>query len=387
VSRVNVNPELLKWAIDRLGDHDIVEAKFPNLSKWLNGELKPTLKQLEDFAKTTHTPIGYLFMSDPPEEKFPIPHYRTLGNVQDFRPSPNLIETIRTMERRQEWMRDYLIDIGRGPLEFVGSAANQSNPKKIAQNMRDIMGLKTNWASKKGSWQDALNDLLQAIQDIGILVMVNGIVGNNTHRKLSVDEFRGFILVDDYAPLIFINGADGKAAQMFTISHELAHVWLGASAAFDLNMLQPSNDETEILCNKIAAEFLVPEIDFMNLWEEVKYNDDKYQQIARYFKVSELVVVKRALDLNFISFSKYKAFYKEREEYDIQRRIDSSDGGGNFYNTANWRIGPMFADAIISRVTEGKMLYREAYQLTGIRGITFDTFVKKRTSNRRGYNG
>src|SRR5699024_1671448 len=255
MTKVNVKTDLLKWAIDRIGDPTIVESKFPDLPNWLNGSKKPTLKQLENFANTTSTPLGYFFLSNPPNEELSIPSYRTVGDNQNFNPSPDLIETIRTMERRQQWMRDYLIETGNEPLNFVGVSKSDKNPEYIANLMREEMNLENNWASKRGTWRDALNDLLQTIQDIGILVMINGIVGNNTKRKLSVNEFRGFVLMDNYAPLVFINGSDGKAAQMFTLAHELAHIWIGESAIFDLDMLQPAEVETEKLCNQIAAEF------------------------------------------------------------------------------------------------------------------------------------
>jgi len=375
MSRINVEPSILKWAINRMGDPDSIESKFSQLKKWIDEEEFPTFKQLEKFAKATYTPLGYFFLSQPPEEIFPIPHYRTIRNEANENPSANLIETVQTMESRQNWMRDYLIDIGNKPLEFVGSASEIKNPKKIAQLMRKELCLSTEWASMQGTWQEALTHLLQAIQDIGILVMINGIVGNNTHRKLDVNEFRGFVLVDEYAPLIFINGADGKAAQMFTVAHELAHIWVGVSAAFDLKMLQPSEDDLEDLCNKVAAEFLVPEEDFLNLWDSLKCEDDKYQIIARYFKVSELVAVRRALDLNLITFEEYKTFYQTREE---KKKNRNKSNGGHFHNTVNWRIGPKFSEALISQVKEGKTLYREAYKLTGISGKTFDNFVKHR---------
>ncbi len=384
MARVHVKPELLKWAIYRMGDPTPIEVKFPKLASWLNGELQPTLKQLESFAKATSTPLGYFFLSKPPEETFPIPHYRTISDKQSSNPSPNLIETVHTMERRQDWMREYLIDVGQDPLDFVGSAKEIHDPKIIADLMRKKMNLETNWASRRGTWQNALSDLLQRIQDIGILVMINGIVGNSTRRKLDVEEFRGFVLVDEYAPLIFVNGADGKAAQMFTLAHELAHVWIGLSAAFDLSLLQPSDDKIERLCNESAAEFLVPENDFNQLWNEIKNDKNKYQQAARYFKVSELVAVRRALDLEFITFEDYKEFYEIREKEEEERAKNKSGGGGDFHNNANWRIGPKFADAIIGQVKEGKTLYRDAYKLTGIKGMTFDNFVKHR-SRKGGY--
>ncbi len=379
MAKVKVNPELFKWVISRLDDFTIIEAKFPKLASWLNGEDQPTFKQLEKFAKATSTPLGYFFLSKPPNVEIPIPHYRTIGDNENVKSSPDLIETINVMKRRQEWMREYLIDVGEEPLSFVGGAKKINDPKVIASLMRKEIGLKNNWAARRGTWQDALNDLLQSIQDIGILVMINGIVGNNTHRKLKTDEFRGFVLIDDYAPLIFINGADGKAAQMFTLAHELAHVWIGHSAAFNLDFLNPSSNHLEKLCNQAAAEFLVPEEDFDSLWLKAKKDPDCYQIIAKYFKVSELVVVKRALDLNYINFNEYKKFYELREKMASEKNKTSR--GGDFYNNAKWRIGPKFSNAIISQVKEGKTLYRDAYKLTGIKGITFDKFVEHHNRN------
>jgi Zn-dependent peptidase ImmA (M78 family) len=105
------------------------------------------------------------------------------------------------------------------------------------------------------TWQEAQDHLIKHVEDKGIITVFNGVVENNTSRPIPVDECRGFVLVDEIAPFMFINNADYKSAQMFTIVHELAHIWTGHSAGFDFRKLQPADDPIEVLCDKVAAEF------------------------------------------------------------------------------------------------------------------------------------
>jgi Zn-dependent peptidase ImmA (M78 family) len=279
------------------------------------------------------------------------------------------------MERRQGWMTEFLINQGEPPLDFVRSAHINDSVREVAARMRQTLGLTTDWAARRGTWGDALKDLRSAIENVGILVVVNGIVGNNTHRRLDVNEFRGFVLVNEYAPLVFINGADGRAAQMFTLAHELAHIWFGVSAAFDLKQLLPAHNETEKACNVVAAEFLVPENDLRIAWSSVQSESDPFQSLARKFKVSTVVAARRALDAGLISRNRFFEFY-EAYENDERREIVRQEGGGDFYASQNYRIGRRFAEAVIRAVKEGHLLYHEAYQLTGLSGDTFGRYAE-----------
>ncbi|HSF29461.1 MAG TPA: ImmA/IrrE family metallo-endopeptidase, partial [Candidatus Tectomicrobia bacterium] len=210
--------------------------------------------------------------------------------------------------------------------------------------------------------------------DTGTLVVINGIVGNNTRRKLDPAEFRGFVLVDEYAPLVFVNGADGKAAQMFTLAHELAHVWFGRSAAFDLQELQPADDAIERVCNWVAAEFLVPEGELRPIWSSDLPQSEPLQAIARRFKVSELVAARRALDLRLIAKDEFLRFYDDYRERE-RAAAAKGQGGGDFYASQNLRIGRRYGKAVVSAAREGGLLYREAYQLTGLHGRAFERYA------------
>ncbi len=376
MAKVAVSRSILRWAVERSGKASVVQRKFPKLAEWERGESQPTMRQLEKFAKETATPFGYLFLSEPPSEQLPIPHFRTLNGPQPTRrPSPDLLETVRTMERRRDWMRDYLVDEGQEPLPFVQSARISDDVSQVAEKIRETLRLPELWAANQPTWTEALRDLRRQMEDAGILVTASGIVGNNTRRKLDPTEFRGFVLVDEYAPLVFINGSDGKAAQMFTLAHELAHVWFGSSAAFDLRDMLPAPYTTEQACNQVAAEFLVPERQLRQFWPSAQRLGEPFQEIARHFKVSVLVAGRRALDLRLITRETFFDFYRAYLQ-DERRRAANQSEGGNFYASQNLRLGRRFAEAVVRATKEGKLLYREAYQLTGLYGNSFERYAE-----------
>ena len=375
MSRAAIRPELLRWAQERSGvSRDALLKRFPRYSQWESGEAHPTLKQLETLARKTTTPFGYFFLAKPPEDRLPVPDFRTVADTGIRRPSPNLLETIHAMQRRQSWMRDFLVEEGADPFPFVGSAKVEDDFRVIAKDIRTTLGIDSDWARHQKTWSTALRSLRLAIENSGILIILNGIVGNNTSRKLDVNEFRGFVLCDAYAPLIFVNSADAKGAQMFTVAHELAHVWLGKEGVFDLQGLQPADDAVEQHCNQIAAEFLVPEDELRAFWNNAEEYDDAFQAVARRFKVSAIVGARRALDLGMIERPTFLAFYRDSIAHD--RRRKSSGDGGDFYANQGVRLGERFASAVVRAVKEGRLAYTEAYRLTGIRGRTFDRYAE-----------
>ncbi len=143
---------------------------------------------------------------------------------------------------------------------------------------------------------------------------------------------------------------------------------------FYLRDLQPANDETERACNRVAAEFLVPAQELQDFWTSITQSSDPFQALARRFKVSELVAARRALDLALISQADFRDFYQAylRNE---RRRVIKGQSGGDFYANQNYRIGRRFAETVFRATREGKLLYREAYQLTGLHGKAFERYA------------
>ena len=376
--KITVQPALLKWVRERasLTPATLAERLHVKLEQVLawekTGEL--TFKQAENLAEATYTPIGYLFLSEPPEERLPIQDFRAARGSDRHSPSPNLLDTIYAMQRRQDWMHEYLVAEGAQPLGFIGSATLQDDPAQVAGRVRATLALQPGWAGRQSTWTEALRTLREAIESAGIMVVVNGVVGNNTHRKLNDEEFRGFVLSDPYAPLIFVNGVDAKAAQMFTLAHELGHLWLGQAGVFNLEALQPANNAIERFCDRVAAEFLIPTQEFRAAWPEAEQAGEPYQFLARRFKVSPLVAARRALDLELIGRDEFFAFYHAYQQ-DERRRKPKSEGG-DFYATQGVRIGRRFGDAVVRAVREGRILYGDAYALTGLRGRSFDKYAE-----------
>jgi Zn-dependent peptidase ImmA (M78 family) len=377
---VSVKPELISWAIERSRlPLDELTTAFPKLEQWLGGEQQPTYRQLELFAHKTMTPLGYLFLDEPPDEKLEIPDFRTVGDTPIDRPSPNLLETIQVMKRRQAWMRDYLIEKGQEQLDFVASGKQSRNVVSLAARMREKLGLNTDWAEAHITWEDALRTFRNSAERIGVLVASSAVVGLNSHRPLDPQEFRGFVLCDEFAPLVFVNGADSKSARMFTLAHELAHLWLGQDGLFNLIKMMPHHDETERFCNQVAAEFLIPGHKLAERWQEANATAQPFHTIARWFKVSPVVAARRALDLRLITKAHFFAFYeKDQEEWErrkVKQKLKEKRGGPNFYDVQDVRLGRRFAYAVVSAAREGRLLYRDAYHLTDLKGETFDRYA------------
>jgi len=371
--RVDVNPELLRWARERSGlEIATLEHRFPKLEAWERREAQPTFKQLEGFPPATHTPIGFLFLNRPPVERVPIPDFRTVASARFDRPSPDLLDTIYLCQQRQDWYRDFVRTNGDPALAFIGSVKLTDDIPAVASKIRTTLGLDIDERRRMPTWEAALRRLIEQADDIGVLVMVSGVVGSNNRRKLDPQEFRGFALSDPLAPLVFVNGADTKAAQMFTLAHELAHLWLGESGISESQASTVPEHDTERWCNQVAAELLVPLELVRSEHDRRAPLRDEAQRLARHFKVSTLVVLRRIHDTGAVS---KKAFW-DAYNSELQRLIEiakTGSGGGDFYATLGVRTGKTFARALVSSTLEGRTSFTLAFRLLGFKKMaTFD---------------
>lgn len=336
--------------------------------------MQPTLKQLEDYARATHAPIGYFFLPAPPVEPIPIPDFRTMADRVISRPSPNLLDTIYACQERQAWYRDFALIDGQLPLPFVGALNANMAPVQAAAQMRRTLGFDVEARRICRTWTEALRLFIEQAENMGVMVMVSGVVLNNNYRHLDPQEFRGFALADDRAPLVFINGADSKAAQMFTLAHELAHLWLGQSALSDVSADETSNNAIETWCNQVAAELLVPMGVFLGELVADEALPDTLSRLARRFKVSTLVVLRRLADAGRLDRNAFFRAYRDELEH-LRSIAAVGSGGGDFYRTTASRVSKRFARALVESTLEGRTLYRDAFRMLGIaKTSTFNEF-------------
>lgn len=366
MTRVAVQPEMFRWARSRARlEVGALLRRFPKLEAWEAGEMQPTVRQLESFAKATHAPIGYFFLPEPPDEPLPIPDFRTVADRPIARPSPDLLDTVYACQQRQDWYRDNARMTGETPLEFVGSLDFRIAPELAAARLRDALGFSVEERSVCATWSEALRAFIGQADRLGILVMVSGVVMSNNTRRLDPEEFRGFALSDPLAPLVFINGADSKAAQMFTLAHELAHVWLGQTALSDASADMAPENTTERWCNRVAAELLVPMETFRVELMVDEPVPETLKRLARHFKVSSLVILRRLFDAGRIGRDAFFAFYRQEMER-LQALEHRGTGGGDFYRTTAARVSKRFARTLVESTLEGRTLYRDAFRMLGI---------------------
>ncbi|WP_145602950.1 ImmA/IrrE family metallo-endopeptidase [Yersinia intermedia] len=370
MARAFINNKMLTWARERASlSPAYIAGKMKKslevIEGWEDATLPISFSEAQKYADLTHIPFGCLYLEKPIEENLPIPDRRTVGS-RDVDVSLELRDTLNDIMIKVDWYKEYSIENGFEPVELVGKFTSKDSFNILVEEIRQKLNVTI--PPKKGKWEDLFSNLIKEIERNGILVMKNGVVKNNTHRPISINDFRGFCIADKYSPAIFINNNDAKSAQLFTLIHELAHLMLGESAISDIS--HDANTKEETLCNAVAAEYLVPEAMFINNWAKYDQWIDNIPHLTNLFKVSRWVIARRALTLGFINNNEYLAY--------VAKINDKSPGGGGSYpRTQKGRVSETFAKAVVTQALEGRMLLREAQRLTGIRPSKLFEFAQK----------
>ena len=378
---IKISENVLSWIYDKYADK--LGTAYKNFLLWLNGEKEPTVKQAIDLFNKLNLPIRYMFLNNPPKEELKLVEFRTIDSQELINnPSRELMDVYNNMLEIKDWMVDYLKSNELEPLSFVGCCNGIIDKHAITNRIMQEMNLSFNDLNQMIDARNLFNFIRKRCEQIGIIVMMNGIIGSNTHRKLNIKEFRAFALVDKYAPLIFINSADSFNARLFSLLHEIVHIFIGAN---DLYNLQEYNSfgvsKMEILCNAVAAEILIPDQYIKNEFEKIKNsNKDKYSVISglkAIFKGSEYVIIRKLLDNRLITKSDYDELISNyKQKYIEQLNNKKSARGGNYNVTLKTRIDSRLAIALNSSAENGAISYVDVYRMTYTNSSTFDKLIK-----------
>ena len=373
MTKAMVTPRLLTWARQRRGMDLTVLASTLNVkpeavSAWESGELRPTFRQAQSFAKALYVPFGYLYLLEPPVEELPIADFRTIPGQTPPKPSPDLLDLLNDVIGKQQWYREYRESEGVEELPFIGRFAASDSEEAVAADIRDVVDV-DGARQQASNWEDFMRTLTRNAENLGIMVMRSGIVGSNTRRALDVKEFRGFSVSDHIAPLIFINGRDFKGAQLFTLAHEMAHIWIGEGGLSnpDYGLDSEYQDSAvELFCNRVAAETLVPSDDFQARWSSDGPSlSSNLNKLSRHYKVSSMVILRQAHDCNLVTDFEYRESYSQLAARASQTTL-SSKPGGNPYHNLTARNGSAFVKAVITSAAEGALMSSEAADLLGV---------------------
>lgn len=371
-----VRPALIRWALKRSGlASEFVAQKLKvelnELETWAHSEQHhPPFDKAFELAKLLHVPFGFFFLKEAPATDLPLPDFR--GFDRQYKPSSDLLELLNDILVKQDWYRDYIREASRKQLPFVGSFDTDDSVADIAANIRRTLSITQRLRQSVSSWGEYLATLTRQTEEAGILVMRSGVVANLTQRKLKVEELQGFALADPFAPIVFVNSTDYKASQIFTIAHELAHIWLGVTALANADELGETHNATETFCNRVAAEVLVPQEEFLNAWRNDSGELQKrIRHIARQFWVSGLVSLRRARELGKVN----KEEFQELVAYEMGQRRKSSSSGGDYYRNVIARMSARFTNAVIGDVNNGKLPLRDAARLLGMKVPTLARFA------------
>ena len=355
---VKLSPDVLDWVMAHIQQENVPRDVVKYLTIWKSGEKLPTFNQIEKVSKASGIPFGYFFLQEPPKEEFPLLEYRTIDSTSAMNPSRNIIDVMHDMEQVQDWARNHAIEEEQQAPEFIGSQKNNVDTEDFAEYVRTVLELEIKWYENSKSAVESFKTLRDKISQAGVIVMMSGIVGNNTHRPLDINEFRAFAMVD-------------------------AHICIGNNSLYNDRYSSGTRvSKAESVSNAVAAEILVPQVMFEKKWKEIDKFDDPIKTIdalTKYFSCGTTVIARKALDNGYIDYSVYRKLSQIAvNRYNEKRKKEKEQGGGgDYYRTAASRIDTRFFKSLVSSVHEGKTLYTDAFRLTNTNRSTFENLVNK----------
>ena len=381
-----VNNDILNWVLQIAGTQ--LNSEWINkINTWIKGEKTPTINQLKNLSQKSQIPFGNFFLSQPPRVEMPLLQFRTIDNSGITDASHELLSTIDAIQLRAAWLEDYRIKEGYSKIAFIGMGNKKkyrsASYKEIAEEILKYFDLVKGWNSTLKSNQNAFNFLRKKLSQKGIVTETGSFVGNKTRDSLNINEFRAFVLINKYAPFIFINTKDSKNARLFSLVHELVHLWYEKTEIFNYNFQtnpQYLNKKLEQQVNKISECILFDKDIFVKAW--IESNDlalDKIYEIAKKFKTSPIATAITAKNYGLITQRVVDEVKGETTKNVANRK---NKGGPNFYDTLAYRIDINFATSVINSTEAGDTTYLDAFSLLNVKNMKGYDSLKQRVEEK-----
>jgi Zn-dependent peptidase ImmA (M78 family) len=352
-----VNSKMLIWARETANISLEEASKSSNVSieklkSWEDGLDYPTMNQAKKLAKKYQRAFSLFYLEDIPEDFTPIKDFRSSGS--DF--SSSLIFIIREVETKVAWLRDLLISENENPNPFVGCCNIQNGVDFVANSISE--GLKIN--DRFGAEKDPYRFVIDKCEEKGINVLRAG--SFNSHSPIDPNEVRGFTIADSYAPFVFINSRDSDEANLFTLIHELAHIWInetGVSNLIDIDFRSPIPEfgvnQIEIFCNKVAAQVLMPVELMREVFSTLTIGSREFEIARRKFGVSKIAIAYRLLNLNLLNQSEFSYWKNQYDEALSNIEVSPKSSGGNYYRSMMVRNGKTFSSVVLGMYNVGSL--------------------------------
>ena len=311
--KISTNSEWLVWA-RKTAYYDVESIakkinKTPETIKKWEESGKIEYDNLVELAKYYQRPTSVFFSKSKPNyEKEDIRDFRTFDNKNNVVITPEIEFELRNARFRRKILLNLENEYDNFEIsDFLFKDFNSENIENLAQKIRSIIGM------KPARFGYSLNYWIGKLESNGILVF--------EFYGLDPDEIRGYALYNDKLPIIGINHREYKNPQKFTLFHELAHILLKQNSIsnildYDLRF------DVETICNQIAAEILVPSQMFKKKVPErednLKSNDINF--LANFFNVSKDLIIRKGIDLGFITNNIYKKRNAEFKFYLHERK-------------------------------------------------------------------
>lgn len=379
--KANVTPNVMEWARESCGySLDDAASKIgrsvDEVSAWESGELQPTIPQARKASEVYKRPLAVFFLPKPPADFSTLRDFRRLPSGYSREYSPHLNFLIRQTQDRQQWLRDYLRFEETPQLNFIGSAKLSNGVLRVAETIRAMLGITVDDVRRCSGTGDALRLWINKAEESGVFVFRGG---SFLYEQIDIIEARGFALTDEYAPFIFLNAQDAKAGQIFTLIHELAHLWLNAPGVSNLvaaRRVSTEADRIETFCNAVSAEVLVPQRYFRQRWQrttESKTVKEGIDSSARHFNVSREVIARRLLDWGKINSRKYSnlvQIYTDEWKANKKREKESQRQQNNrptYPVIKSMNNGRSYCKVVISAYQNGHLSGRDTSHLLGVK--------------------